>query len=298
MSKSLFLLAGLLTAPLFVSAQTDARIAAYIDSVNRSFSYQTGTISLHDGIATLTVPKGFKYLDAVQSRTVITKIWSNPDDVSTDGMLFPANGGPLGNSWVFNITYDDMGFVKDDEADEINYDDLLKQMQESMVEESAERVKGGYSSMRLLAWAAPPFYDKTRKVLHWAKEIEIGNPAEGDSTTSEQLSYDVRVLGRKGVLSLNAVGDMDQLADIKTQIPSVLSSVDFSAGNRYADFSPSLDKVAAVGIGGLVAGKLLAKVGLFAVLLKFWKIGLIALAGAWGALRRFLGGKADDKSIS
>jgi hypothetical protein len=33
----------------------------------------------------------------------------------------------------------------------------------------------------------------------------------------------------------------------------------------------------------------LAKVGLFAVILKFWKLGLLALAGAWAALKRFLG---------
>jgi uncharacterized membrane-anchored protein len=294
MPKFLALLAGLLTAPLLLLAQTDAQVQAYVDSVNQSFTYQTGTVSLHDGIATLTVPKGFKYLDPAQSKRVITSLWGNPADIETDGLLFPATGGPIGpNSWAFNISYDEMGFVKDDEADEINYDELLTQMQEGMAEESVERVKGGYASMKLIGWAAPPFYDKDRKVLHWAKELEIG-----DSASVRSLNYDVRLLGRKGVLSLNAVGEIGQLPMIKTQIPGVLNSVAFSAGNRYADFSPSLDKVAAVGIGGLVAGKVLAKVGLFAVILKFWKIGLLALAGLGTAIRRFFGGKGEEKTIS
>ncbi|WP_428548305.1 DUF2167 domain-containing protein [Profundibacter sp.] len=38
-----------------------------------------------------------------------------------------------------------------------------------------------------------------------------------------------------------------------------------------SDFKPSIDKVAAVGIGGLIAGKVLAKTGLIAVALIFLK---------------------------
>lgn len=29
--------------------------------------------------------------------------------------------------------------------------------------------------------------------------------------------------------------------------------------------------------------------GLFAVILKFWKLGLLAVGGAWAAIKRFLG---------
>jgi hypothetical protein len=37
----------------------------------------------------------------------------------------------------------------------------------------------------------------------------------------------------------------------------------------------------------------LAKVGFFAVLLKFWKIGLIAIAGGWAAVKKFFFRKKD-----
>ncbi len=43
------------------------------------------------------------------------------------------------------------------------------------------------------------------------------------------------------------------------------------------------------GIGGLIAGKVLAKVGLFAIILKFWKLGLLAAGGTWATIKRFLG---------
>jgi uncharacterized membrane-anchored protein len=45
--------------------------------------------------------------------------------------------------------------------------------------------------------------------------------------------------------------------------------------------------VAAWTVGGLVAGKVLAKVGFFAGLLKFWKVIAIGLAAAGTAIWRF-----------
>jgi uncharacterized membrane-anchored protein len=61
-----------------------------------------------------------------------------------------------------------------------------------------------------------------------------------------------------------------------------------------------MDKVAAVGIGGLVAGKILAKVGFFAIFLKYIKIIGIAVVGAGGWLWKKMtgGGYADDKDVS
>jgi uncharacterized membrane-anchored protein len=80
-----------------------------------------------------------------------------------------------------------------------------------------------------------------------------------------------------------------QIAEIKASIPGLLANVSFVKGQQYTDFSPGIDEVAAYTIGGLVAGKVLAKVGLFAVILKFWKLGLLALGGTWAAIKRFFG---------
>ncbi|MGH9940273.1 MAG: DUF2167 domain-containing protein, partial [Blastocatellia bacterium] len=43
--------------------------------------------------------------------------------------------------------------------------------------------------------------------------------------------------------------------------------VEFNEGHRYGDYVAGVDKVAAYGIGGLIAGKLAAKAGLFKLLL-------------------------------
>jgi uncharacterized membrane-anchored protein len=139
-----------------------------------------------------------------------------------------------------------------------------------------------------VGWASPPFYDITAKKLHWAKELEFGdNP-------KHTLNYDVRALGRKGVLKINFVAGIDQLAEIRAVIPTVMSMPEFSQGFRYEDYVPGTDKVAAYGIGGLIAGKVLTKVGFFALALAFlkkgWILVVLALGGLWKLLARFRGG--------
>ncbi|GAA4359177.1 DUF2167 domain-containing protein [Hymenobacter saemangeumensis] len=260
-----------------------AMYKAFADSVHATLHFQQGHIVLPGGMGELTVPRGFRYLDSAQSRRVLTQLWGNPKQ-ETLGMLFPADRGPLDkNNWAYSISYNPMGYVKDDDADDIDYADLLKDMQSDTEEENEAREASGYEPIHMLGWAATPYYDKNTKALHWAQALQFG--ASPDTT----LNYNVRLLGRKGVLVLNAIGEPYQMPEIKASIPGLLSNVSFSKGQQYADFDANLDDVAAYGIGGLVAGKVLAKVGFFGLLLKFWKVGLLALAGAWAAIKRFLG---------
>ena len=88
---------------------------------------------------------------------------------------------------------------------------------------------------------------------------------------------------------------MDNLPDINTSIEGVLGSVEYTAGNTYKEFQPSVDKVAAWTIGGLVAGKVLAKVGIFAVIAKFGKLIFLAIAGAGSAVWKFIRGRRREE---
>ncbi len=143
--------------------------------------------------------------------------------------------------------------------------------------------------MDLVGWAAKPYYDKERKVLHWAKEFAV------EGTQEHTLNYDVRVLGRKGVLTLQAVSSMKELDSVNNHINDVLAMVSFDEGHRYADFDSKTDDIAAWTVGGLVAGKVLAKVGFFAIILKYLKLIIIGLAAAGAAIWRFITGRKKKK---
>jgi uncharacterized membrane-anchored protein len=296
--KNSILVCLFITMPILLSAKDKPKETPSADSVSmdlgdmeKDFKYQTGIVTLEGGIAKINVPKGFHFLGKEDAEKVVYDIWSNPrGGTAIAGLLTPDNQKLLSdNSWAFIITYDDMGYVSDEDADKINYDDLLKEIQKEEVEENKEREKTGFPAIRLVGWAQKPFYDKNRKVLHWAKELAFGT--EPDHT----INYNVRVLGRKGVLVLNAVGTMGNLPDINKSIDGVLSSVEFTTGNSYQEFQPSIDKVAAWTIGGLVAGKVLAKVGILAVIAKFGKIIILAVGGAGSAVWRFIRGRRKEE---
>jgi uncharacterized membrane-anchored protein len=261
-----------------------------INEIEQSLTYKTGVIELESGNAKLKVPEGFRYLDKEQTFFVLTELWGNPADTNVLGMILPANRGVLSDSsWAFLITFEEMGFVKDDDANDINYDDLLKEMQKETVEANKERIKAGYEAITIVGWASKPYYDKELNVLHWAKELKFG---EGAKNT---LNYELRVLGRKGVLNLNAVASIDALPDVKNNINKIIKCVEYNEGNKYADFDPKIDNIAAWTIGGLVAGKVLAKAGFLGLLLKFWKILAVAVVAGFAAIKKFFMSKKEEE---
>ena len=250
-----------------------------------SFQPQEGKITLPGNIATLDLPANFRYLSVADSARLL-EAWGNPPGAETLGMIVPAGVNPMSNeSWGVVITYDKDGHVKDDDADGIDYSKLLKDMQEGLAESNAERKKQGYRAMTLVGWAETPHYDKAAHKLYWAKELQ----SEGEA--HHGLNYNIRVLGREGVLVLNAVASIDQLGQIKTEMQKVTAFTNFTAGNRYADFNGSTDKVAEYGIAALVAGGVAAKLGffgkLFALLLAFKKLIIVGVAAVGSGIWKF-----------
>jgi uncharacterized membrane-anchored protein len=272
-------------------AQLDSLVQAYTDSINARYTFTSGKVDLADGVATLNIPEGFMFLDATQSREVIVDLWENPPGAAEGvlGMILPAGTTVVDHPYAFVVEYDAMGYVSDADADDINYEEMLAEMKKDDAEENRQRREAGYGTLDLVGWAAPPFYDKDRKVLHWAKELHA-EEAEGNT-----LNYNVRVLGRKGVLILNAVAGMEALEEVKQNIPAVLAMASFNAGHTYEEFDSNVDEVAAWTVGGLVAGKVLAKVGILALLLKNIKLVFIAVAAAGAGLFRFFKGRKKEQ---
>ncbi len=272
----------------------------FTDSVEGTFAYQYDAVEIGDGIASINVPKGYKYLNGETSDMIIVDIWGNPPRDEKDrslGMLLPLESSPFNDSsFAINITYTEDGYVDDEDAKDIDYDDLLKSMQEDAVAANEFRVEQGYEPIQLVGWASPPFYDAENKKLHWAKELKFG---EAPMNT---LNYNIRILGRKGYLELNAIGEMFVLNDVKRNLNDILSNVNFTDGNTYGDFDPNLDKVAAYGIGGLIAGKVLAKAGILAkigiILAKFWKLIAIGVIAFFAGFKRFFKRSSDQETTN
>lgn len=266
--------------PFYLLAQNDSitlKTDEYLmqaDSINRTFQYEYGIVQIGNNVATLKVPDGYKYLNATQSRYVLTELWGNPPSEIL-GLLFPQDNDPLGikPGYAVGITYQEEGYINDQNAKDIDYDELLDEMKRDTKTVNKEREKQGYPKIELIGWASTPYYDSDLKKLHWAKELKF------EDSETNTLNYNIRILGRKGFINLNAVGDMAVMPQFKEDADKILASVEFNEGYRYDEFNPEFDKLAAYGIGGLIAGKVLSKVGIFALFAKFWKILLVGIVG-------------------
>jgi uncharacterized membrane-anchored protein len=254
---------------------------------------QRGKITLPGGIATLDLPASFRYLSPTDAERVLVDAWGNPPGMVSLGMIVPAKTSVLErDSWGVIVTYEKEGHIKDDDADSIKYDELLKDMQASVLDNNAERKKQGYPGIHLMGWAEKPSYAKETHKLYWAKDLMVDGG-------EHSLNYNVRVLGREGVLNLNAIASMQQIEAIKKEMQQVTAFTEFTDGNRYTDFDSKTDKVAEYGLAALVAGGVASKLGLFgkllALLLAFKKVLLLAVVGGGAAIVKFFTGKREEK---
>lgn len=258
----------------------------------QGLQFQTGEIPVGNGIAKLSVPATFKYLNPKDSAKYLQLLGNPPSEVL--GILFPAEGDLVSsNNWFTVLEYAPEGHVKDDDAAKIDYDELLADMKKSSKEDNEQRAKEGYPQVNIVGWAASPHYDASTHKLYWAKDLRF----EGES--SDTLNYNIRMLGREGVLVANVVGGMEDLPAIEQATPEILTMVDFTPGNRYQDYNAKTDHTAEYGIAGLIAGaaglKIAAKAGIFALLLKkaavLWKAILVGFAAVVGGIKKFFGRK-------
>ena len=272
-----------------------AEIAA-VGDLEASLSPQSGVITIGNGLATIDVGEDLFYLDPEDTNRVI-QAWQNPPMPDTLGMLIPKDRSLFGNNnWAVVLTFAEDGWVDDEDAEDLDFDEILEEMQSNTLAENEERAQLGFPSMRLVGWAEPPHYDGATHRVYWAQQLE----STYEGTVMTDLNYATRVLGRRGVLELNAVAGIDMLDEIRGHMSEVLGRVEFETGHRYEDFDPDLDEVAAYGIGALILGKFAAKAGFFAMiglfLLKAKKLLVLLVFGGLALGKRFFGrgSKAGD----
>ncbi len=272
------------SAPSELTPEQRAYIAQ-MQALHDSLHPQGGTVAIPQAHVTLNLGETYYFLNADESRRVLTEGWGNPPETVTDviGMIFPAGKTFTDDTWGAVLTYVEDGYVSDSDAAGIDYAELLNRLRQGEAQENEARRAAGFATTHLVGWAQEPSYDPQRHNLIWAKEISFS-----DSTTGNTLNYDVRVLGRRGVFSMNLVTGMDRLEPTRAAATQLMGAAAFDAGSRYTDYVEGQDKKAAYGVAGLIAGgaavALAKKAGLLGILfLILKKGGVFLLAGAGAA---------------
>lgn len=259
---------------------------------------RTGDIAIPGADAVLHLGSKYYFLDAGEARDVLVRLWGNPPDAADGvlGLVMPADKTVLDSSWGAVITWDGSGYVTDTDATTADYNKIIDDLRSGEADNNAARQKAGYPAMHIVGWAQPPAYDKGNHSLIWARDFKI------DGERNDTLNYDVRVLGRKGVLSMNMLWDMPHLDQVRTAASDFGKVATFNNGATYAEYNSSTDKAAGYGLAGLVAAgvgvAVAKKIGLLAILLVFLKKGFIVVAigaaAAWRWVKKLFGRGGND----
>jgi uncharacterized membrane-anchored protein len=275
--------------------------AARNDRILQQLHPVTGDVRIPGANAILHLGRDYYFLPANEARLVITQGWGNAPSQANDvlGMVFPAGRTFADDTWGAVITYEASGYVSDSDAASTDYNDLLTQMQSGEADANAEFQRQGFPARHLVGWAQTPAYDARTHSVVWARNIQFAGAQENT------LNYDIRMLGRRGVLSLNMVTVMSDLTDTRAAAQRFAAAAEFVPGERYADYQAGTDPVAEYGIAGLIAAGVGAtvahKVGLFALILAFGKKIIIFVAAGIALLWRKIRGlfrKRDEEEFA
>ena len=209
----------------------------------------------------------------------------------------------LSDLYTVYSSYEDDGYVSLDDWKDIKPADLLTEMRNIQDAWREDLKAKGLNYVEKMDWIFKPTFDEENKSVLMSYEADWVKPGGNKYKTMQTNAI---ILGRKGHIELSFVYSIDEnttdedLKEYSSIAKDFTNGVSFKEGARHADYK-SGDKVAAVGIGGLVAGtlgvKALAKAGVFAkfipLLAKFWWIILAPIA-AFG----FFGKKTNSNSNS
>jgi uncharacterized membrane-anchored protein len=251
------------------------------------------TVDVGKALAELKLPEGYAFAGEKDSQALL-KYMGNLVDGSEVGIVVPRSQT---EDWLVILEWDPMGYVKDDEKDEIDADALLENIREATEEGNKERKKMGSSALHVVGWSQPPYYDQATHNLTWAL---LGEDDEG----ARFVNHNVRVLGRTGVMSITLIDSPERIAASRPQVDGLLTAFAYKQGKTYAEWVPG-DKVAEYGLTALVAagaGAAAVKLGFFAFLAKILAKGgkaigiAVVAAGAgiaksWNAIRGRFGAR-------
>lgn len=228
----------------------------------------------------LALPEGFGFQDQATTRAKLLAAGESADDVL--GLVDTPT-----STWSVLLSYDEVGYVDDSEADELDADSLFESIREGTLAGNAERAKHGTPALFVDAWTAAPRYDRASHMLRWGLG---GHEAEGDRINNEMS----RVLGRRGYVAATLIDTPENMARAREEARAVLAGVHFQPGARYADHEGS-DRDSGMGLRTLVLGgagvSVAAKTGLLAAIVLALKKGAIAIAAVFGGLAKWITGK-------
>lgn len=234
------------------------------------------------GLAEIELSGDFLWMDAEGTRELM-QLMENPLNGTE---LATVTSAAEDEYWYLVFEWNEIGYVEDEEGGALDAEAMLTAIRKGNERANRERKRRGWASLQIVGWQEKPHYDPLTHNLTWS--------IIGESSGERIINRNIRILGRRGVMSLTLVASPDELGAASATVDELLRGYRFQPGNRYAEFVPGKDRLAEVGLTALVvggAGALAVKSGLLARMWKLLVAGVVALAA--GA-RKLFGRKGEE----
>lgn len=291
----LALAASAAAVPLHAQSEPPPQVKADVQAAwvaaKRTATVGPAQIKLLDQ-GTLQLTPDEVFIPAAEANAIM-HAYGNPASPSRFGLVVSRRDKAL---WLIDVKWIKEGYVRDGDAKDWQPDAMLDNLKQGTENANAERIARGIPAMEITGWVQPPAYDgKTHRLVWSLASHDRGAPAGAAQT----INYNTYALGRDGYFSLDLITDDKGIGADKAVARQLLGSLAYARGKRYEDFNGSTDKVAAYGLAALVGVVAVKKLGLLALvgafLLKAWKLGMLAIAGAGAAIRRVFSRKGSGE---
>lgn len=278
-SWALLSLFGGLALPVCAQeAPEEENLQSIFDRIGKKgpFTANLGTV------ARIEVPAGYYFIPKENMRQ-FNDLYGNSTNPDELGALQAASG-----EFFVVFEWNDVGFIKDDEKDQLDADAILDSLRQGQEQDNQQRQRMNRPPMQLTGWEQPPFYDPQTNNLTWATRIQCQGKVS--------INYNSRILGRRGYMSSVLVVEPDVLSKTLPIYKELMKGYAYQEGSKYSEWKPG-DKMAAVGLGALITGgavAVAAKSGLLGKLLKPIIAGIVVVGAAIGAFFKKLFGRGGD----
>jgi len=276
---TILLITGISTAAAQDNAAQTAEIQRTFEAAVKAATQGPADVPLRQ-LATLHLPDPYSYIPVTEAAAFMRSM-GNVTDENFYGLVMSKQHDQF---WFVSIDYVDSGHLKDDDAKSWDADELLQNLKDGTEAGNKERAERGFPPLDVVGWIERPAYDESTHRLVWSMLVKDRSGVEQGTT----VNYNTYALGRQGYFMLNLVTGEAGIANDRKHADAILAGLDYKPGERYADFDSSTDRVAEYGLAALIGGIAAKKLGLLALMgvtfVKFWKLALIGIAVAGGAV--------------
>jgi len=246
-------------------------------------------VDVGNNLAQLDLGEAYAYTGADTTQQIM-EMMGNVTSGTEVGMLIPTAEE---ESWFIIFEHDAIGYVPDDEKDDLDATAILDSIREGTEAANEYRIEQGIAPLNVIGWHTKPFYDTQTNNLVWSVLAE----SEDETGTEQSVNHNIRILGRTGYMSAVLVADPTELDQLIPETEAILANFSYKPGKKYADYIQG-DKLAEYGLTALVAGGVGAaavKTGFLNVILKNIKLVGIAILAFFGGIWRWIKGMASGK---